>query len=90
MGQEYSKTMPVMFINTVDNAPITSKEEYVDAQYYVETFGSSKYESIGSAESTLPLQIRYRGNWTLTNFEKKPGVYIVGSKGKSSKKVLVR
>jgi len=42
MGQEYSKTVPVMFINTVDNAPITSKEEYVDAQYYVETFGSSK------------------------------------------------
>jgi len=42
MGQEYSKTLPVMFINTIDNAPITSKEEYVDAQYYVETFGSSK------------------------------------------------
>jgi len=80
MGQEYSKTIPVMFINTVDNAPITSKEEYVDAQYYVETFGSSKYESIGSAESTLPLQIRYRGNWTLTNFEKKPYKIKLGKK----------
>lgn len=80
MGQEYSKTVPVMFINTVDNAPITSKEEYVDAQYYVETFESSKYESVGSAESTLPLQIRYRGNWTLTNFDKKPYKIKLGKK----------
>ena len=78
--EEYSKTVPVMFINTVDNAPITSKDEYVDAQYYVETFGRSKYESIGSAESTLPLQIRYRGNWTLTNFEKKPYKIKLGKK----------
>ena len=35
----YSGTIPVMFITTVDSVPIVSKEDYVDATYYLETFG---------------------------------------------------
>lgn len=31
-----SGTLPMLFVNTVGNAPITSKEEYVSATYYLD------------------------------------------------------
>ena len=68
----YSKSLPVLFINTVDNAPIVSKEDYVDATYYLETFGLNGYEAIGSEEEQFPLEIRGRGNASWANSDKKP------------------
>ncbi len=68
----YSKTLPVLFVNTDNQQPIESKEEYVNGTYYIETYGHNGYENIGSQDAPLALQIRYRGNWTLANFEKKP------------------
>ena len=32
----YSGTLPVMFINTDGGVPITSKEDYVYAEYYID------------------------------------------------------
>ena len=40
----YSRTLPVLFINTEENKPVVSKEEYVNATYYLETFDLNGYE----------------------------------------------
>ena len=68
----YSGTLPVLFINTDGGAEITSKETYVSATYYLDNLGLAGYESIGSADSPLTLEIRGRGNYTWSGFDKKP------------------
>ena len=68
----WSGTLPVMFINTADNAPIVSKEDYLQATYYLDPMGTEGIEAIGSASEPLSLQIRGRGNYTWTGFDKKP------------------
>ena len=68
----WSGTLPVMFINTADNAPIVSKENYLQATYYLDPMGTEGIEAVGSASEPLPLQIRGRGNYTWTGFDKKP------------------
>ena len=67
---DWSGTLPVLFINT--EAPVTSKETYVSGSYYLDNQGLEDYESIGSADAPLPLQIKGRGNYTWTGFDKKP------------------
>ena len=70
-GRQYcSGTLPIMFINS--DEPITSKEYYVKATCYIDALGQERYESLGTAESPIPLQIKGRGNWTWKRFEKKP------------------
>ena len=76
----YSGTIPVMFITTADSVPIVSKEDYVDATYYLETFGIEGYEPFGTKEEQLPLEIRGRGNSSWTNSDKKPYKLKLGSK----------
>lgn len=68
----YSETLPVMFINTTNNVPITSKEEYVTGTYYIDNLGLDGYTSIGTSEEPLTLQIKGRGNYTWVGFDKKP------------------
>ena len=68
----WSGTLPVMFINTVDAAPITGKEKYVDATYYIDPMGCEGVEALGSKEAPLVTQIKGRGNYTWSGFEKKP------------------
>ena len=68
----YSGTLPVLYIQTENNTPITSKEDYLPATYYLDAMGVEGYESIGSAESPLTMQIRGRGNYTWRDFDKKP------------------
>ena len=66
----WSGSLPVIFINTQE--PVTSKETYVTGTYYIDALGLEDYESIGSAEKPLALQIRGRGNFTWNAFDKKP------------------
>lgn len=66
-----SNTLPVLYINTVDETPITSKEVYVEGYYYLDANGCGDYESVGSADAPLPLLIKGRGNATW-RFPKKP------------------
>lgn len=74
-----SGTLPVLYINTTDS--ITSKETYVSGTYYLDNMGHRLYESVGSAEAPLALEIRGRGNWTWTGpFAKKPYKLKLGSK----------
>ena len=66
-----SNTLPVLYINTVDETPIVDRENYIDGDYYLDANGCGDYVSIGSAENPLPLVIRGRGNATW-NAPKKP------------------
>lgn len=67
-----SGKLPVMYITTNSGKDITSKEEYVDATYYIDASGCSQYQSVGSKSQPLKLQIKGRGNWTWRGFDKKP------------------
>lgn len=67
-----SGTLPVLYIQTENNTPITSKEDYLQATYYLDAMGVSGYESIGSAAAPLTMEIKGRGNYTWRDFEKKP------------------
>lgn len=68
----YSGTLPVLHIDTKGNAPIVSKEEYLNATYYLDALELDGYESIGNRENPLPLKIRGRGNSSWSNYDKKP------------------
>ena len=68
----YSGTLPVLHIQTENNAAITSKEDYINATYYLDAMGLEGYESIGSQAAPLNMEIRGRGNYSWTGFDKKP------------------
>jgi len=77
LGQElppmpsYSGTLPVLFINTDGHRNIVSKEEYLHADWWLDNMGIEGYESIGSPDEPLGMQIKGRGNYTWT-LNKKP------------------
>lgn len=68
----YSGTLPVLHITTENKTPITSKDYYLNATYYLDALGISGYENIGSAAAPLAMEIKGRGNYTWTGFNKKP------------------
>ncbi len=68
----FSGSLPVMYINTENSTPITSKDYYLNATYYVDNLGLDGYQSIGSASEPLALKIKGRGNYTFIGFDKKP------------------
>ena len=67
----YSGTLPVLFINTYGYQNIVSKDEYIHAQWWLDNMCLEGYESIGSPEEPLGMQIKGRGNYTWT-MSKKP------------------
>ena len=67
-----SGTLPVMYITTENKKPITSKEDYLNAAYYLDAKGIAGYENIGSATAPLNMEIKGRGNYSWTGFDKKP------------------
>ena len=68
----YSGTLPVLFINTEGYHDIVSKEQYLDAKWWLDAMGIDGYQSIGSAEAPLGMQIKGRGNYTWIVFDEKP------------------
>ena len=78
-AQQPSMTLPVMYINTENGQEITSREDYINATYYLES-NSEEFESFGSPSEPLPLEIRGRGNWTWEGFDKKPYKIKLGKK----------
>ncbi|MDE6638479.1 MAG: CotH kinase family protein [Muribaculaceae bacterium] len=70
--EPWSGTLPVMFITTEENQPVTSKEEYLQARYYIDPMGVEDVEAIGSRDDQALMQIRGRGNYTWWGFDKKP------------------
>lgn len=75
-----SGSLPVIYINTKGGAEITSKDNYLQATYYLDAKGAEGIESIGSTEAPDTLQIRGRGNYTWTGFDKKPYRLKLGKK----------
>ena len=66
-----SGTLPVVYVNTKNNAAITSKETYIDATLYIDPLNTG-YPALGSASAPITTSIKGRGNWTWTGFDKKP------------------
>lgn len=62
-----SGTLPVMSITTENGQPVIDKENYITATYSIDPMG---FDDIDALSGTL--QIRGRGNYTWTEFEKKP------------------
>lgn len=71
---EPSGTLPVMTITTENSQAITSKEDYVSATYSIDPKGTDVEAFSGD------LQIRGRGNYTWTGFDKKPYRIKLGKK----------
>ena len=67
-----SGTLPVLYITTENNTPVTSKDTYLNATYYLDAKGIADYENIGSAAAPLTMEIKGRGNYSWTGFNKKP------------------
>lgn len=63
---------PTLYINTTDNAAVTSKDTYLTATYWLDNAGDTSIKAIGSESAPLSLQIKGRGNYTWTGFDKKP------------------
>ncbi len=66
-----SMTIPVLYIETANHQPITSKTEYISAQYRLDPAGTAGIEALGSEEAPLAMQIRGRGH-SSWNGDKKP------------------
>ena len=67
-----SGTLPVLYIQTENSTAITSKEDYINATYYLDNMGLSDYQSIGTKTEPLAMEIKGRGNYSWTGFDKKP------------------
>ena len=67
-----SGTLPVLYIQTENNAAITSKENYINATYYLDAKNIVGYENIGTKAEPKNMEIRGRGNYSWTGFDKKP------------------
>lgn len=67
----FSGTLPVIFIETENNAPITSKTEYISAQFWLDPMGNDGIESVGTKLEPVSIQIRGRGHSSWKG-DKKP------------------
>ncbi len=66
-----SGTLPIIYINTTGNQEITSTEEYITATFYIDALNTG-FKSLGTQAAPIDLNIRGRGNYTWTSFDKKP------------------
>ncbi|MDE6393664.1 MAG: CotH kinase family protein [Muribaculaceae bacterium] len=71
-AEQHSGTLPVLYVNTENNEEITTKEYYLQATYYLDNNGLPDIESIGDADNPVSVEIKARGNYTWTGFDKKP------------------
>ena len=67
----FSGTLPVLYIITEGHRNIVSKDNYLDAFWWIDAMGIDGYESIGSEDAPRMMQIKGRGNATWTNLDKK-------------------
>ena len=62
-------TLPVVYVNTTNNAAINSTETYVAGSLYIDSLGTA---ALGTKEAPIAAQFKGRGNYTWTGFDKKP------------------
>ena len=68
----HSATVPVVYLKTDNGKDITSKEDYVTGTLYVDALNNEGYTSTGSADAPVATELKGRGNYTWTGFDKKP------------------
>ncbi|MCR5533351.1 MAG: CotH kinase family protein [Paludibacteraceae bacterium] len=66
-----SKTLPIVYVNTENNAEITSTDTLMKMTLYIDSVVAD-YPSLGSAQAPIAGTIKGRGNWTWNGFDKKP------------------
>lgn len=71
VAQQPSGTLPVLYINTEGRQEVTSKDYYLTADCWLDPKNSG-YDAIGSQTAPVLLQIKGRGNYTWSGFDKKP------------------
>ncbi len=69
---EPSRTVPLIHINTENGVTIASKDYYVNGTFWLDNCGSGEYESLGSHDAPLDIEIKGRGNYTWNESYKKP------------------
>lgn len=67
-----SGTVPVIYLKTDDGKDITSKDEYVKGTLYIDALNNEGYSNTGSKESPVVTELKGRGNYTWSGFNKKP------------------
>lgn len=68
---EVSKTLPIVYVNTENNAEIPNQTTQVKMTLYIDSVVAD-YPSLGSAQAPIAGMIKGRGNWTWNGFDKKP------------------
>ena len=71
-AQTTSGTLPVLYINTENSQEIVSKEDYLKAGFWLDASCDDAIESLGSQNAPLETQIKGRGNYSWSGFDKKP------------------
>lgn len=66
-----SGTLPIVYIETQNHAAITSKEDYINASFYIDALNTD-YDNFATKSTPLAMQIKGRGNYTWRDFDKKP------------------
>ena len=64
-------TLPIMYVNTTNNAAINSKETYVTGSLYIDPLSTGQ-QALGTKDAPIAAQFKGRGNWTWNGFDKKP------------------
>lgn len=64
-----SGTLPVVYINTQNQAAINSTETYVSGSLYIDSLGTA---ALGTKDAPIAAQFKGRGNYTWRDFDKKP------------------
>lgn len=68
----HSATVPVVYLTTDNGKEITSKEDYVTGTLRIDALNNEGYTSTGTAEAPVATELKGRGNYTWTGFDKKP------------------
>ena len=71
MATDPTGTLPIVYMRTTSGQPITDKENYVPGTVYIDPL-STGYAALGSSAAPIAAQLKGRGNWTWTGFDKKP------------------
>ena len=66
-----SGTLPIVYMTTNSGLAITDKENYVPGTVYIDPLNTG-YAALGTSTSPLTAQLKGRGNWTWSGFDKKP------------------
>ena len=68
----HSSTVPVVYLKTNNGKDITDKENYVKGTLYIDALNNEGYTGIGTEASPVETELKGRGNYTWTGFDKKP------------------